>query len=699
MAPSGSAYMAAGQVNSLVSPAGQAGDRTVTSVTGEKYVISAGARGLLHARPAQTGARSKSAGVVMLSGKSSVQVIPTSAVPFLGRGLDLRLFDLAAVGAAAGEVGRIPVRFSYSGSRVPTVSGVTVTSSGNGTAVGYLSAPAQFGSALAGQAKSARSGAKAASPFPGVTSLTLDRGTDAPAPVKPQYAMSTLTMNVTDHTGAPAQDGVVSLMNADECARYAEAIPVIDGVAKASVPVGTYLAITVGVTPPTEAGAKELHHFAVSQDVRVSGEGKTLAVDLRRARQQVSVRTPRPATEVQRATSIVGTDAKGKIPCYSNGNWVMDDLATTFLAPAPKSRVGALASTTQWTLGSPKGGEYNYFLNYPAHGIEAKQAQVVTTGEVATVQERIWGPFPEGTQGDFLPTPTTPGIPIDLGGYSAAPFPVPGATVTYLRSAPGTLWSQYLATFVPDSGTQVFSVRDRDRSYPVGRTTAVDWNRPMHNSKAFSPRIFHNDTLCAVCRTPEQMTIGLAPFGDSTPGHQGEGGKSRVRLLRDGVTLVEGQAVLVQVPVPAELSTYAFVQDVDRTGQQMPFGHTLHSEVTFRSGASTGAGLPVLVADVSLETDQAGRLPQGASPVTVTVHHADGAKPVAITKATFEWRLSDSEAWRSLRLFDQGKGVYAGTFSGAPGLVGQPIDIRITAADAAGGALTQTVLEATAVTK
>jgi hypothetical protein len=150
--------------------------------------------------------------------------------------------------------------------------------------------------------------------------------------------------------------------------------------------------------------------------------------------------------------------------------------------------------------------------------------------------------------------------------------------------------------------------------------------------------------------------------------------------------------------VPQETATYALVQDVDRTGQQVAYAASLHSEVTFRSGAMTGA-LPVLVADVSLATDQEGRLPKTASPVTVAIGHVDGAPPTKITKATLEWRVNGDEAWQPLALTPKGEGAYTATFPGSVALAGRPIDVRVTAADTAGSTLTQTVTEATAVTK
>src|SRR5216683_4267543 len=84
-----------------------------------------------------------------LGGKT--YVLPVTAMPFVGRGLDPGLFEPAAL-AKAESRGRLPVRVGYSGT-VPALPGVRITTSGNGTAAGYLTAAGarRFGAALARQ--------------------------------------------------------------------------------------------------------------------------------------------------------------------------------------------------------------------------------------------------------------------------------------------------------------------------------------------------------------------------------------------------------------------------------------------------------------------------------------------------------------------------------------------------------------------
>jgi hypothetical protein len=76
-------------------------------------------------------------------------VIPVSALPYLGHGLDPGLFQPSAL-ARAESGGRLPVRVRYAGP-APSLPGLTVTSAGSGMADGYLTRAGArtFGAALA----------------------------------------------------------------------------------------------------------------------------------------------------------------------------------------------------------------------------------------------------------------------------------------------------------------------------------------------------------------------------------------------------------------------------------------------------------------------------------------------------------------------------------------------------------------------
>src|SRR5581483_1322169 len=76
--------------------------------------------------------------VLRLSVAGKSYAIPAAAVPYLGRGMTPSLFEMSLL-ARRERAGRLPVEVGYTG-RVPQLPGITITSSGDGIADGYLTA-------------------------------------------------------------------------------------------------------------------------------------------------------------------------------------------------------------------------------------------------------------------------------------------------------------------------------------------------------------------------------------------------------------------------------------------------------------------------------------------------------------------------------------------------------------------------------
>lgn len=119
-------------------------------INGDRVLVSLG--GGVHAAAIQRAPGGALAGsLMMLRLGARGFLVPVAALPYLGHGLDPRLFDVAAL-ARAERGGRLPVTLRYQG-RLRALPGVTVTRAAAGAAQGYLtpsSAPL-FGAALARQ--------------------------------------------------------------------------------------------------------------------------------------------------------------------------------------------------------------------------------------------------------------------------------------------------------------------------------------------------------------------------------------------------------------------------------------------------------------------------------------------------------------------------------------------------------------------
>src|SRR5215469_4233936 len=131
--------------------AGNSRPRPVTLINGDRLLAGAGpGGGISHELIAGT-ARGIGAALATMTLGGRTYVVPADALPYLGRGLDPGLFDIASLlRDQAG--GRLPVEVRYAG-RVPSLPGISITVAHRGIARGYLTAASAkgFGAALARQ--------------------------------------------------------------------------------------------------------------------------------------------------------------------------------------------------------------------------------------------------------------------------------------------------------------------------------------------------------------------------------------------------------------------------------------------------------------------------------------------------------------------------------------------------------------------
>src|SRR5579859_2541589 len=90
--------------------------KSILLINGDRLVVAGKSTSVALAGPGFSSALTE----LRLNGHQ--YVIPDTAIPFLGRGLDLSLFNVAAQQGGA----TLPVRISYSG-RTPRLPGVTIT--------------------------------------------------------------------------------------------------------------------------------------------------------------------------------------------------------------------------------------------------------------------------------------------------------------------------------------------------------------------------------------------------------------------------------------------------------------------------------------------------------------------------------------------------------------------------------------------
>lgn len=725
----------------LAAPAAQSAPDTARSAAapgaavGRQVVLIDGSRLVVGRLPGggQTIAlrsAARPASVLMLRVGGRVREIPAVALPFLGRGLDPSLVDLGALKNAESG-GRLPVQITFSG-RAPELPGVTVTWTGPGRERGYLNASGAlaFGAALSRQfrADHARASYGEDGMFAGGVRIAL-AGAPAARASRPRFRLHTLTVAATGLRGRPDSGDVVFLMNEDNPLRFAdfeESFNVFDhGTAKFSVPAGHYWAIGDFVSFSGKSAAERL---AVLPQFTVR-RGRTVHMSERAATSKIGFTTPRPSTLQVSGFTLIRGAGNGTTSSFG----FSDSGLSLWVSPtARRPSIGTLQSFTSGQLTSSRDGSnaaYAYNLNYAGpHGrIPAAQHFDVTPASLATVTENyLQDVHSAGDWGVFG------GFRAELTGFLFAegfPISLPRTQTQYFTANPSLAWSSFydaFTSFTRFGGGQ----SDAFRVYSGGQRLTEEWSGyPLHPQPdvqvlggvmgAALP------VFVSASRTGNTLNLATAPFSDNNPGHQGDPAFSfttgnvlasgRYAIYQNGVKIADGRPFsgIRPVQLSSRPSAIKFVLSAHQPGSAFPLSTAATTVWTWRSARQPGATVPrnwfcgfsrrfTLVRHCAVQPMMTldyhvrglasdGRTQPGQQQFDLDVGHLQLAKPAPITRATAQVSFNDGQSYQPASVTSLGGGRFRIRFT-APAEV--DVTLRVSATDAAGGSITETILRA-----
>jgi hypothetical protein len=645
-------------------------------------------------------------------------VIPAGAVPYLGRSLDLALFDVSAL-LRDNASARLPVRVTFAtGARQTAPAGVTLTGSAGPSAKdGYLS-PAgarQFGAALARQ-RAADAAARWHGDrrlFGAVTSIRY--GGSAPAgTVRPHFPMHTVKIKVLGEHGEPVPFGYLTVLDVDDPLAYSANPVVVDGDVRISVPAGHYASL---LFYPVLDSAGNLARIRLVETEFVVRGPRDVTVDSRRATSLVSVHVPRRVglTDV----SVVVGRGPSDEELYSVGFGVGD--LPLRVSPTPVVSPGVLHYYVAARLESPAGVSrpYSYDVEFPSDGaIPANQSYRVGPGSLATIDTSYYTDVPH-RKGGVVRFGVLPWELFQL--RSAYPIVQPLRRTEYVTADPNLVYSETLAAVMSD---QIGGFTDSgNRAYRQPERVAAAWLRgPLGPGIPADTGV--GSYFCRACRNGDDLSVLLAPVTDSTPDHAGyldpPGGgvvsTSRFQLFR-GATRIADLADQSggKFTVPAGADQYKVSYDQTRRAPWLTQATSSHTEWTFGSAhsgrqtvpgrwscAGTGtscSALPLLTLSYQLDVNLNSQAKPGPGSLLLTVGHASGAPAVPVTAATVSLSFNGGRTWMPVRQRDLGGGRYQASWTNPPSSKARPVDIRVTARDAAGATVSQTVSRAYHVSK
>ena len=678
-----------------------------------------------------------------LSGRE--YVIPDVALPFLGHGLDLSLFDIAAQPGGS----TLNLRVSYTG-KTPRLPGVTITHAASGVATGYLTAAGArtFGAALArqfaadhGRASYGSDGIFAGGVYiseaSGRAVVSPTAGLSPQAPRSPQFALHTVTIRGVTQAGKADTGDLVFLFNATNNALYGdpyeETSVFYHGTAKFSVPTGKYWAFA-WFTTMTKKGVETSLRAVLLPRITISGNA-TVTMRAAAATSELAFVTPVKTTVLTSVVQFIVIDPHGNGSGF--GLAAGPGMPEYFSPTTQKIAAGKMTEFVNAWLTAPAAGPAaadtapdlysGVFQN--TTGLVVPQRFAMPASALATVH----AVYASGTQA---------GAGVELQGFTTteldttgtigliAPVTVPARVTEHLTAA-GVYWANgYYQSLKALGGGQT----DVIRTFAPGSVATQDWNvYPLNTPTDSAPAVNvpgadgFFDTPLSATRVGNSLTLNMNPFTDDTAGHTGSGFAQGLFAsigsiggsyqITDNGTKVQSGKILPtalfgsfddQVNLPAAASTVGFTLSAQRTGALFPLSTAVSDTWTWTSvsepaitvpvgwfcadGSPTCAVQPLLtfgyqVAGIALD----GTAAPGAQTVALTVgHQALTLTPPAVTSVSAAYSVNGGTTWLPATVTGSG-GSWSVAFN-AP--AGSYVSLRVSAADAAGGTLTETVTRA-----
>jgi hypothetical protein len=569
-------------------------------------------------------------------------LIPTDALPYLGRGLDPALFDEASLASAAAKsAGRLPISLAYRGA-VPVLPGVTITSAGAGSASGYLTVTSArtFGAALLRQfvTDHARASYGQDGMFGHGLAITLS-GAQASAglaqglararvpaagqaPRAPRFSMGTLTVHGTNRAGKPDTGDVVYVMNVDNSVRfgagwsfYFESESIFyHGTAKYSLPVGHYWAIGlfVDLKNPKNPASATAERLAILPQFTVAGTGATESISERAATSRLSVRTPRPASPLF-TSALINRTGKAGTP-YDLELGIFDGFPIWISPTSQRPTVGTLSTVDSAQLRSPQAVKppyYYYIDNRDVSGLVHSQTITVRAASLATVTARYFADVPSAAAtrvGARYPGQTARTISVQVN------VAVPTLrTEYYTAGSPAITWTEQFYQWVGSLDTGQW---DTGRTFRPGEQATDDWNTyPLHSVTNVNPSGVRaaEPGIVSASRSGNTLTLDLSPFGDNNPTHNSAGYGSffdgsisptsgSYEVDENGVKLAAGDAskslgqtngdLFTHVKLKPGAGTVSVTLDATRTGKLYTLATATHTVWSWHAAADPGTSVP-----------------------------------------------------------------------------------------------------------
>jgi hypothetical protein len=214
------------------------------------------------------------------------------------------------------------------------------------------------------------------------------------------------------------------------------------------------------------------------------------------------------------------------------------------------------------------------------------------------------------------------------------------------------------------------------------------------------------------------------PFADNDPAHGGvedDNPPPNVTESASQVLYQNGKPVAVDQPtglyaVTPSPASFRMVVDTVRKSPYFTLSTKAHTEWTFRSSHADGSGqlpagwecdlagltdcavTPLMMARYDLPQSMSDRHPAGATSFVLTVAHLQGGPELPVTSATVSVSYDDGATWQPTKVTDVGDSHFRVSYT-TPAVKATNgfVALKLSAVDASGGTITQTISRAYAL--
>lgn len=406
---------------------------------------------------------------------------------------------------------------------------------------------------------------------------------------------------------------------------------------------------------------------------------------------------------------------------FAGQTWSLDTVSfgtamapVLFAQPTGTARTGTFTVATTFRLADLATASPSYVYDlYHVVGdhVPASVGYTVTPAQqasLARVNERFYAvdgrttPMAEARLGL-----TAAGF-IAFEAETAATIPAGSARTDFITAESGIRWEEAVTapiTYPGPAGKKPgywTLIGPGFTSYAPGSVQTADWARQPFRPGPYSDTEV-TDNFCAPLvstRSRSDIHVELTDLQDFTDGSDcltgfplWESATSRVmRLYRGGSLIGTSDSSVADFTVPATTATFRLTYDDDTSGV-LPVSTQTHTAWTFRSAAPAGlsmARLPLLLVSYDLPLDLRNH-PDGHT-ATITVASVAGTPAATVTGMRLWTSTDGSRTWQPAPVRSLGSGRYAATLPDAA--LGQPVGLRVQAADSAGSAIGQTIITA-----